>query len=151
MYVTFHEQKKCGYNYMIFHHYLWPQWSVISGCVGMIFKHKWRSHECLKNILTHQLRHTWPKAVMGNYTHTSVVHGKSVHKGFIRWLINGYIYIPVSIFIFEKNANLLIVFHVHKKCKKSKSKMFFEFCVGPLDTEKHGMRIVTWLYNLCTY
>ena len=31
----------------------------------MIFKHKWRSHECLKNILTHPLRHTWTEVVMG--------------------------------------------------------------------------------------
>ena len=37
--------------------------------------------ECLKTILTHPLRHTWPKIVMGNHTNTSAAHGKSFHKG----------------------------------------------------------------------
>ena len=55
--------------------------TCLSGRVGMIFKHEWRSHECLKNILTHPLRHTWPEVVMGNHTHTSAVHGKSFHNG----------------------------------------------------------------------
>ena len=39
--------------------------TCLSGRVGMIFKHKWRSHECLKNILTHPLRHTWPEVYEG--------------------------------------------------------------------------------------
>jgi hypothetical protein len=34
-----------------------------------------------KTILTHTLRHTWPKIVMENHTLTPAVHGKSFHKG----------------------------------------------------------------------
>ena len=47
--------------------------------------------------------------------------------------MGNYIYIPTYSLFFMFITNV----------KKSKSKMFFEFCVGPLDTERHGMRIVT--------
>ena len=53
----------------------------LSGHVGMISKHKWRSLECLINILTYLLRRTWPEVVTGNHTHMSAVHGKSFHIG----------------------------------------------------------------------
>ena len=76
-YVTFHEQQECVCDF--------PSLSLATRASAdvseLVFKHEWRSHECLKTILTHPLRHTWPEVVMGNHTHTSAVHGKSFHKG----------------------------------------------------------------------
>ena len=69
--VTFHEQQECGYGF--------PSLPLATRASADV--HEWRSHECLKNILTHPLRHTWPEVVMGNHTHTSAVHGKSFHNG----------------------------------------------------------------------
>ena len=80
LYVTFHEQQECGYGFPSL-----PLATSASVDVSeLVFKHEWRSLECLKTILTHPLRHPWPEVVMGNHTHTSAVHGKSFHKGLIK-------------------------------------------------------------------
>ena len=78
--VTFHEQQECGYGFPSL-----PLATSASVDVSeLVFKHEWRSLECLKTILTHPQRHPWPEVVMGNHTHTSAVHGKSFHKGLIK-------------------------------------------------------------------
>ena len=76
-YVTFHEQQECGFGFPS----LLLATRASADVSELVFKHKWRSHECLKTIPTHPLRHTWPEVVMGNHTRSSAVHGKSFHKG----------------------------------------------------------------------
>ena len=75
--VTFHEQHSIGYGF--------PSLLLVTRASAdvseLVFKHEWRSHECLKTIPTHMLRHTWPEVVMGNHTRSSAVHGRSFHKG----------------------------------------------------------------------
>ena len=76
-YVTFHEQQECVYDFSS----LSLATPASANVSELVFEQEWQSHESLKTILTHPLRHTWPEVVMGNHTHTSAVHGKSFHKG----------------------------------------------------------------------
>ena len=64
--MTFYEQQECEYGFL----------SLPLATRATVFKQEWRSQECLKTILTHPLKHTWPKVVMENHTHTPAVHGK---------------------------------------------------------------------------
>ena len=75
--VTFHEQHSIGYGFPS----LLLATRASADVSELVFKHEWRSHECLKTIPTHPLRHTWPEVVMGNHTRSSAVHGRSFHKG----------------------------------------------------------------------
>ena len=85
MYGTFHEQHSIGYGF--------PSLLLVTRASAdvseLVFKHEWRSHECLKTIPTHPLRHTWPEVVMGNHTRSSAVHGKAFHKGLTKQSIIG--------------------------------------------------------------
>ena len=74
---TFHEQHSIGYGFPS----LLLATRASADVSELVFKHEWRSHECLKTIPTHPLRHTWPEVVMGNHTRSSAVHGRSFHKG----------------------------------------------------------------------
>ena len=74
---TFHEQHSIGYGFPS----LLLATRASADVSELVFKHEWRSQECLKTIPTHPLRHTWPEVVMGNHTRSSAVHGKSFHKG----------------------------------------------------------------------
>ena len=86
--VTFHEQHSIGYGF--------PSLLLVTRASAdvseLVFKHEWRSHECLKTIPTHPLRHTWPEVVMGNHTRSSAVHGRSFHKGLTKRSIISTLY-----------------------------------------------------------
>ena len=52
--VTFHEQHSIGYGFPS----LLLATRASADVLELVFKHEWRSHECLKTIPTHPLRHT---------------------------------------------------------------------------------------------
>ena len=77
--VTFHEQHSSGYGFPS----LLLATRASADVSELVFKHEWRSHEYLKTIPTHPLRHTWPEVVMENHTRSSAVHGKSHTNSFV--------------------------------------------------------------------
>ena len=88
--MTFHEQQECVYDF--------PSLSLATRAsadvLELVFKQEW-------------LRHTWPKIVMENHTHTPAVHGKSFHKGLTKQsLYQNCVQICINFFITRDGENL---------------------------------------------
>ena len=120
LYVTFHEQQECVYDFPL----LFLATGASADVPGLVFKQEWGSHECLKTILTHPLRHTWPKIVMGNHTHTPAVHGKSFHKGLTKRSLH-QICVQICIFFNILGHTVQKDFRKYKKLKFLTPQNFF--------------------------